>query len=109
MAESIANVKEALLRRREVEERVGFRTSTLYERMNSDSPKYDPSFPKPIVLSGTPDRATCVRWVRSEVDAWIAAQIERSRAAQIEKSKLDGQGGTQAQTRKGRATFRKAA
>ncbi len=90
MAELIAHVKETLLPRRDASQRFGLGTSAMYERMNPNSPRYDPTFPKPVVLSGTPDKATCVRWVESEVDAWIAAQIEKSRKVD---SKVDRQGG----------------
>lgn len=73
--------KMRLIERRQLELAIGLGRSTIYARMDPDNPSYDPTFPKPIVLSGKPGKATCVRWVESEVNAWIAAQIEKSRKA----------------------------
>lgn len=76
MSELVANVKAAvLLRRQEVERRTGFAKSALYSRMDPRSKFYDPTFPKPVSLGGTPDSASCVRWVEAEIAAWIAARI----------------------------------
>lgn len=80
MAELIHHVKEALLKRQEVERLTGLGRSAIYARLNPKHPQHDPSFPKPVALGGRPDAPTCVRWVESEVQAWIAQQIERSRA-----------------------------
>jgi len=80
MAELIHHVKEALLKRQEVERLTGLGRSAIYARLNQQHPQHDPSFPKPVTLGGRPEAPTCVRWVESEVQAWIAQQIERSRA-----------------------------
>jgi prophage regulatory protein len=70
MNELISHVKDALLKRQEVERLVGLGHSALYSRMDPKHPQYDPTFPKPVPM-GT----TAVRWVASEVNAWIKARI----------------------------------
>ena len=50
-----------LLKRRDVEARVGLGTSTIYRMMAQGR------FPKPRKLGGT-----CVRWVEADIEAWIA-------------------------------------
>lgn len=61
-----------LLRRSEVQDRVGLGKSTLYSRISAGS------FPKPVTLGSS------VRWVESEVEAWISERVsERDHAAGI--------------------------
>lgn len=58
-----------LLRRSEVQDRVGLSKSTLYSRISVGS------FPKPVTLGSS------VRWVESEVEAWISERVsERDHA-----------------------------
>lgn len=64
----------AILRRRVLETRVGLSRSTIYDKINPKSPRYDPSFPKPIRLGGF-----AVGWVESEVQSWLKSQIAASR------------------------------
>lgn len=61
MAEKI---REILLRRKEVERRVGLTRSTLYALM------HEGKFPKPIPLVGR-----TVAWKQSSVDQWIEDRI----------------------------------
>lgn len=63
-----------IVRRRQLEARVGLSRSTIYDRINPQSPRYDASFPKPIRLGGA-----AVGWLAHEVDAWVQAQIDASR------------------------------
>ena len=65
-------IREALtiLRRKQVEARIGLSRSTIYERIKAGT------FPEPISLG-----AKSVGWVESEVDAWLSSQIEKSRKA----------------------------
>jgi prophage regulatory protein len=59
-----------LLRRPEVEVRVGLRASAIYEKMSRGR------FPKPVKLG---DRA--VAWLETEIDDWISRRLgERDRA-----------------------------
>lgn len=57
-----------ILRRRQVQARIGLGRSTIYQRMA------DGSFPKPVSLG-----ARAVGWLEAEIDAWLSAQIELSR------------------------------
>ncbi len=52
-----------LLRRSEVQDRVGLCKSTLYSRISVGT------FPKPVTLGSS------VRWVESEVEAWISERV----------------------------------
>lgn len=54
------------LRIKDLEERTGLSTSTIYDRMNPDSPRYAPDFPKSFSLGGK-----AVGWNEDEVDAWL--------------------------------------
>lgn len=45
--------------------------STAYDWMNPASPRYDPTFPKPINIG-----ASAVAWVSYEVDDWIQSKIQ---------------------------------
>lgn len=65
-----------VLRRRDLEARLKLSRSTIYDKINPDSPRYDASFPKPIRL-GT--GAAAVGWIESEIDAWLRRQVEFSR------------------------------
>jgi len=75
MTDLIHTAKEALLKRQEVERLTGLGRSAIYARMDPKHPQHDPTFPKPVPLGGSVDKATCVRWVSSEVFAWIKARI----------------------------------
>lgn len=59
---------QTILRRKQVESRIGLSRSTLYDYIQAGR------FPPPIRV-GT----RAVGWLASEVDAWLCAQIERSR------------------------------
>lgn len=58
-----------LIDRAEVERLVGMKRSAIYVRMSAGL------FPKPVSIGGTPEKATAVRWIESEIDAWVAARI----------------------------------
>jgi prophage regulatory protein len=59
-----------ILRRKQVEARIGLSRSTIYERIKVGT------FPAPISLG-----AKSVGWLESEIDAWLSSQIEKSRKA----------------------------
>lgn len=59
-----------ILRRKQVEARIGLSRSTIYERIKAGT------FPAPISLG-----AKSVGWLESEVDAWLSSQIRKSRKA----------------------------
>ena len=58
-----------LIRLPEVRKRTGLSRSTIYDKLDAKSPRYDPTFPKQRNL-GTGS----VGWVESEIDAWLAAR-----------------------------------
>ncbi|MGQ0618301.1 MAG: helix-turn-helix transcriptional regulator [Panacagrimonas sp.] len=64
-----------ILRRSDLEARLRISRSTIYDKINPRSPRYDASFPKPIHLGG----GAAVGWIESEVSAWLQSQIEASR------------------------------
>lgn len=49
--------------------RIGLSKSTVYDRLDADSPRYDPNFPRPMKLGITKNSA--VGWSDEAVDAWI--------------------------------------
>jgi prophage regulatory protein len=61
-------------RRCDLELRLRLSRSTIYDKINPKSPRYDATFPKPIRLGGC-----AVGWLTHEVDAWIARQIDATR------------------------------
>lgn len=63
----------SILRRRQVEKRVGLTRSPLYARIKAGT------FPKPIQLGNS----RAVGWLEHEIDAWLAAQVEQSRKAGV--------------------------
>ncbi len=70
-----------ILRRKQVEQRLGLSRSTIYGKLKRDPKRpreYDPTFPLPIKLG---PGAKAVGWVESEINAWLTAQIENSRKA----------------------------
>ena len=58
----------------------GMGKTLTYEKLNPDSEKYDPTFPKPVVLS-----PRCVRWRSDEFFAWIDARAADRDAGRTER------------------------
>lgn len=74
MAEKARNAL-TILRRKQVEARVGLSRSAIYARLKPNPKRpgdYDPTFPKPISLG-----ARSVGWVEEEVEAWLAARVSQ--------------------------------
>ncbi|QQD17803.1 AlpA family transcriptional regulator [Spongiibacter nanhainus] len=63
-------VRESLLRRKEVEARTGLTRSTIYALMAEGK------FPKPVPLVGR-----TVAWTESSIDKWIAERISAGKSA----------------------------
>jgi prophage regulatory protein len=76
MADEIKNPTR-LISRKMVSDRTRLPCSSLYERINPQNPRHDPTFPRPVRLG---ERA--VGWVEAEVEAWLIAQIQKSRGVQ---------------------------
>ncbi len=60
----------SILRRRQVEKRVGLTRSPLYARIKAGT------FPKPIQLGAD---GHAVGWLEHEIESWLLAQVEKSR------------------------------
>jgi len=65
---------QSILRRPAVESTTGLSRSAIYDRINPNSPYYDPTFPTPIRLGGN-----SVGWLESEISDWINSRIEAIR------------------------------
>lgn len=66
----------SILRRKQVEAVTGLSRSTIYDRIDPNSPRYDPSFPKPVSLG-----PRAVGFIRSEVEIWLEQCVTSSRGA----------------------------
>lgn len=60
-----------ILRLKQVVDRTGLSRSTIYDRINPNSKRYDESFPKPIKLSCGKEGSGAVGWLESAVNRWI--------------------------------------
>ncbi|MWV18280.1 AlpA family phage regulatory protein [Pseudomonas sp. L-22-4S-12] len=68
-----------VLRLKQVIEALGVGRSTIYDRMNPSSPRYDPTFPRPIRLSGGSQGRGAIGWINSEICIWINSRVSASR------------------------------
>ncbi|MBS7414075.1 helix-turn-helix transcriptional regulator [Pseudomonas syringae] len=59
-----------ILRLKHVLDRVGLSRSTIYDRLNEKSPRYDHSFPRPVSLGGT-----AVGWLEADISDWIQSKL----------------------------------
>ena len=55
-----------MVRRKEVESLLGLSRSTIYDKMNPKSPRYDKDFPKPVKLS-----LSAVGWFEKDICTWL--------------------------------------
>ncbi|WP_410498649.1 helix-turn-helix transcriptional regulator [Chitinibacter sp. S2-10] len=65
---STAPKQICILRRKQLQVRLGLARSTLYAKLNPNSASYDPTFPRPFKLGAG---ARLVGWLESDVEAWI--------------------------------------
>lgn len=63
-----------ILRLKQVMERTGLSRSTIYDRMNPNSPRHDPRFPKQVSLGGD-----AVGWIEDEIFSWVQARVVAGR------------------------------
>jgi len=68
LTETTPPVPTRLLRRPEVESRVGLTCSTIYELMAAGE------FPRPVPINGR-----TVGWVESEIEVWVVGRIAAAR------------------------------
>jgi prophage regulatory protein len=59
-----------ILRLKQLSERIGLGRSTIYDRMDTQSPRYDATFPKPIKLG-----PAAIGWIDSEITTWIEQRM----------------------------------
>jgi prophage regulatory protein len=64
-----------IVRLKQLTERIGLRRSTIYDRMDKLSPRYDATFPLPIKLG-----AGAIGWIDSEITAWIEQRMSAKKA-----------------------------
>src|SRR5689334_663269 len=67
---------DKVLRFPAVRDKLGISRSSIYDRLNPRSPRYDPTFPRLVRLGPT---ARAVGLLERELDDWLARQVERSR------------------------------
>lgn len=63
------NTSIKVLRIDDVVQKTGLARSTIYDRIDKKSPRYDSSFPKRIKLG-----LAAVGWFEHEIDAWLYAK-----------------------------------
>ena len=59
-----------VLRMPAVEDKLGVARSTVYDWLNPNSPRYDPTLPRPRRLG-----KHSVGWIESELDEWILNRV----------------------------------
>ncbi|MDG1582987.1 AlpA family phage regulatory protein, partial [Pseudomonas sp. GOM6] len=59
-----------ILRIRQVQERTGLSRSTIYDRLNPSSPRFDADFPRPVKIG-----AAAIGWIEEGVDKWIRSRV----------------------------------
>ncbi|WP_405124465.1 helix-turn-helix transcriptional regulator [Pseudomonas alloputida] len=71
MMDAKAYAPMRVLRLRQVQERIGLSRSTIYDRMNVDSPRYDSTFPRPMKIG-----CSAVGWLEESVNDWIRSKMD---------------------------------
>jgi prophage regulatory protein len=69
------NLTNQIIRLADVKAITGLSRSTIYDRMNSKSRRFDSSFPQKIKLG-----ARAVGWLKGDIDAWLDSMISMSSA-----------------------------
>lgn len=69
---------DRVLRLKTLSALLGVGRSTIYDWMNSGSPRYNPSFPRPFRLSGGSRGA--IGWLSSDVARWLDSVSVADRA-----------------------------
>ena len=74
-----------VIRLKDVITRTGLSRSAVYDRLDPDSKRHDPSFPSQIRL-GASGRA--VGWISNELDGWLQLQVTSRHTAKLGGRKL---------------------
>ncbi|EPO9974536.1 TPA: helix-turn-helix transcriptional regulator [Pseudomonas aeruginosa] len=62
-----------ILRIKDVQARIGLARSTIYDRLDIRSPRYDSSFPKPVKIG-----RSAIGWLEPSINQWIMERTEES-------------------------------
>ncbi|RYY77954.1 MAG: AlpA family phage regulatory protein [Moraxellaceae bacterium] len=65
-------IQDRIIRLPQLVQRSGLARSTIYDRMNPKSPRYDETFPKKLNLGGS-----AVGWLESEVEQWLSSWAQQ--------------------------------
>jgi prophage regulatory protein len=69
-----------ILRLKQVIDRTGLSRSTIYDRMNPKSKRFDKSFPTPYKLNANANSNTgAVGWLESAIDEWIEQRFQSAK------------------------------
>ena len=71
---NIATPITRLIRRGELQQITGLSRSTIYDRMNPRSTRFDEDFPRPVKIG-----KSAVGWVLAEVADYVSNLVQRSR------------------------------
>jgi prophage regulatory protein len=80
MMQSSTSLK--VLRCKQVMERLALSRSTIYDKLSKLSPRFDPTFPRPIRLG-----PNTVGWIESQLDDWLQVRITASRESDSPQQK----------------------
>lgn len=72
MQEPITNISNQIIRLIDVKAITGLSRSTIYDKQDPKSKRFDPLFPKRIKLG-----ARAVGWLRSDLDSWLDSMINK--------------------------------
>lgn len=67
-----------VLRGKVVDTRLGISRSSRYDKLNPSSPRFDPTFPKPIRLG-----AASIGFIEHELNAWVRSREVAQRNANV--------------------------
>ena len=62
--------EKRVLRREQVKSRLGMSIQAIYDKLDKNSKRYDPTFPRQIKLG-----KVAVGWIEAEIDAWLESRI----------------------------------
>ncbi|MGZ8927498.1 MAG: helix-turn-helix transcriptional regulator [Methylobacter sp.] len=69
-------ITHRLVRIKEAQQVVALSRSTIYSKLDKNSPHYDATFPRPITLG-----SRSIAFIESELQEWITSRINSSRRA----------------------------
>jgi prophage regulatory protein len=79
MQEQLTNITNQVIRLKELTGILGISRSTIYDKQNPKSPRFDPLFPQKINLG-----ARAVGWFLKDIEFWLNSA--RNKPASVDKS-----------------------